>query len=321
MVSGGFDAEGKKMNFKPINRSKIFFALALMLTVSLIACSQLPQVNAQTSDTISINSGATHTNSTSVTLTISAINATEMCFSNDNATWSNWESYGTSKSWTITDVEGTQTVYAQFRDSTNQTSFASSEIILDVTPPTVDPYWELYSTNTVFFDARYSTDNYGIRNATWDLGDGNITRNYSYFTHTYASPGNYAVNLTLTDYADNSASMILNVTVPDLSTIATPTPAPTVTAQPTANPTQQPTNQPTATTAPSDLDPLTMVVLIGAIGIIAVVILAIVLVLRKKPKAKPSKPSEQSPPPKQAPPPQQPQPSTPSGPAESNFTI
>jgi hypothetical protein len=39
-----------------------------------------------------------------------------------------------------------------------------------------------------------------------------------------------------------------------------------------------------------------MVVLIGAIGIVAVVILAIILVLRKKPKAEPSKPSDQSPP-------------------------
>jgi PKD repeat protein len=320
LQSGGFDAEGLQMNFKPINHPKTFFALALILTISLMACTQLSQVNAQTSDTISINSGATYTNTTAVTLTLSATNATEMCFSSDNATWSNWETYGTVKNWTIADVEGTQTVYTQFQDSANQTSFASAEIILDVTPPTVDPYWELYSTNTVFFDARYSTDNFGIQNATWDLGDGNVTSNYSYFTHTYASPGSYVVNLTLTDYAGNSASVVLNVTVPDLSNTATPTPAPTVTVQPTVNPTQQPTDQPSATAAPFELDSLTMIVLLGAIGIIAVVIFAIILVLRKKPKAQPPKPAEQSPPPTQ-PPKQQPQPSTPSGPAESNFTI
>jgi len=318
LQSGGFDAEGLKMKIKPINQPKNVFALALILTISLIVVIQLPQVNAQTSGTISINNGATYTNSAAVTLTLSATNATEMCFSNDNATWSNWEAYDTLKNWTITNVEGTQTIYAQFRDSTNQTAYASAEIILDVTPPTVDPYWELYSTNTIFFDARYSTDNFGIRNATWDLGDGNVTNNYSYFTHTYTSPGNYAVNLTLTDYANNSASVVINVIVPDLSTIATPTPAPTVTAQPTITPTEQPTNQPTAA-APFDLDPLTMVVLIGAIGIVAVVILAIILVLRKKPKAEPSKPSDQSPPTQT--PPQEPQPSTPSGSAESNFTI
>lgn len=291
--------------------------------MSLMACTQLPQVNAQTSGTISINSGATYTNTTSVTLTLLATNATEMCFSNDNAMWSDWETYDTLKNWTITNVEGPQTVYTQFRDSNNETACASTSIILDTTAPVVEPYWTPYSSDykTVYFDATYSTDNYGIQNATWVLGDGNVTYNYSYFTHTYASTGNYIVTLTLTDYAGNSAIVNLNVTVPDVSTIATPTPSPTATFQPTVNPTQQPTNQPSTTTAPSDLDPLTLVVLLGAIGIIAVVILAIVLVLRKKPKAQSSKPAEQSPPPAQAPPPQQPQPSTPSGSAESNFTI
>jgi hypothetical protein len=322
LPSGGVVAEGSKMNFKPKTYNKTFFALALMLTISLMACTQFTIVNAQTTSTITINNGATYTNSTEATLTISATNATEMCFSNDNATWSSWENYTTTKNWTIPSTEGTENVYAQFRDSANQTAYASTSIILDVTPPVIEAYWSLYSTDykTVYFDAYYSTDNYGIKNASWSFGDGNFTYStYAQFTHTYSTVGNYNVTLTLIDVAGNSASKSLNVTVPDASTIATPTPAPTVSSQPTFNPTEQPTAQPTSTAAPSELlDPLTMVVLVGAIGIIAVVILAIILVLRRKPKQ--AKPQQQQSAPSQAPPPQH-KPSEPSGPSESNFTI
>jgi hypothetical protein len=320
LSSGGVVAEGFKMNQKPNRYSKTFFALALMLTISLMACTQLTAVNAQTSGTITINNGATYTNSTAVTLQLSATNATDMCFSNDNSAWSSWENYTTAKNWTIPSVEGTETVYVQFRDSGNQTASANASIILDVTPPVLDPYWSPYSTDykTVYFDAAYSTDNYGIQNSTWNLGDGNITYNYAYFTHTYTSIGSYLVTVTLTDYAGNSASTSLNVTVPDVNTLSTATPTPAVTNPPTNNPTDQPTAPPSATTAPTELDPLTTVVLVGAIGIIVVVVLAIILVMRRKPK--PAKPQQQQSTPAQAPPPQQ-QPSTPSGPSESNFTI
>lgn len=321
MPSGGVVAEGLKMNFKPNTHNKTFFALALMLTISLMACTQLTAVNAQTSGTVTINNGAEYTNSTAVTLTLSATNASQMSFSNDGATWSSWEDYATAKNWTIPDVEGAETVYVQFRDSGNQTASASASIILDVTPPVLDPLWYPYSADykTVYFDASASTDNNGIANATWILGDGNITYNYAYFTHTYAAIGSYNVTLILTDVAGNSASASMNVTVPDASTIATATPAPTVTNEPTFNPTDQPTAPPSATTSPSLLDPLTMVVLVGAIGIIVVVVFAIIMVLRRKPK--PSKPQEQQQQaPAQSPPPQQ-QPSTPSGPSESNFNI
>lgn len=205
-----------------------------LLFIALIICSSvftlnLMAVNAQTSSTVTINNGALYTNSTAVKLKLSATNSAQMCFSNDNSAWSSWETYATTKNWTITNVEGTKTVYVQFRDSGNLTSTANAKIILDVTPPVLDPYWTPYSADykTVYFDASYSTDNYGIANATWNLGDGNITYNYAYFTHTYASIGNYLVTLTLIDNAGNSASATMNVTVPDASTIATPTPTPT----------------------------------------------------------------------------------------------
>jgi hypothetical protein len=323
LPSGGVVAEGFKMNIKPNRQSKTFLALVLMLTISLIAGTQLTAVNAQTSGTVTINNGATYTNSTAVTLTLSA-NATDMCFSNDNSSWSSWENYTATKNWTIPNTEGAETVYVQFRDSSNQTATASANIKLDVTPPVPELIWEPYSTDykTIRFSAYdYTTDSNGVQNATVNFGDGNATAiTNSVFIHTYAAIGNYNVTLVMTDFAGNSASGSLTVTVPDVSTIATTTPAPTVTSQPTFNPTEQPTEQPTATAAPTTLDPLTMIVLVGAIGIIVVVIFAIILVLRRKPK--PPKTQEQQSKPTQSPPPQQkPQPSTPAGPSESNFTI
>lgn len=72
--------------------------------------------------TVSINSGVASTNTTNVTLTSSASdtggsNLSQMRFSNDGTTWSDWETYNASKSWTLTSGDGTKNVYAQYRDN------------------------------------------------------------------------------------------------------------------------------------------------------------------------------------------------------------
>jgi hypothetical protein len=72
------------------------------------------------SGSISINSGDDTTNSVNVTLTLSATDdsgVSQMQFSNDNSTWSDAESYSTSKDWTLTDGDGTKTVYVKFSDT------------------------------------------------------------------------------------------------------------------------------------------------------------------------------------------------------------
>ena len=53
------------------------------------------------------------TNSLDVTLNLSGQNVTEMRFSNDNSTWSEWETYASTKAWTLTAGDGNKTVYAQ----------------------------------------------------------------------------------------------------------------------------------------------------------------------------------------------------------------
>jgi len=92
--------------------------------------------------TITINGGAESTNSTAVTLKLSAVKSTsgivQMQFSNDNSSWSAPETYSTSKSWALGSGEGIHTVYVKFRDGAGNWSSAYSDlIILDTLPPKV----------------------------------------------------------------------------------------------------------------------------------------------------------------------------------------
>lgn len=88
--------------------------------------------------TISINSGAATTNSTTVTLTLSCTDASgcsEMQFSNDNTAWSTAEAYATSKTWTLLSGDGTKTVYVKFKDAAGNWSTAFNDTITLDAPP------------------------------------------------------------------------------------------------------------------------------------------------------------------------------------------
>ncbi|OGP87946.1 MAG: hypothetical protein A2156_01575 [Deltaproteobacteria bacterium RBG_16_48_10] len=83
---------------------------------------------------IVINGGATNTTIPNVTLTLSAPDmeseVSQMRFTNDGITWTDWESYATSKSWTLKAGSGTKTVYVQFQDSAGNLSGIFSDTIL-----------------------------------------------------------------------------------------------------------------------------------------------------------------------------------------------
>jgi dipeptidyl aminopeptidase/acylaminoacyl peptidase len=88
------------------------------------------------SGTVLINDGRTSTASRTVTLKLSATDPTpasgvaSMRFRNENTTtWSAWQSYATSKSWTLASGAGTKTVYAQYRDRAKNISDATSDAI------------------------------------------------------------------------------------------------------------------------------------------------------------------------------------------------
>lgn len=96
-----------------------------------------------TNTSVLINGGAVATNSTSVTLTLSATDPSgvaQMRFSNDNgATWSSPETYSTSRpSWTLPSGDGLKTVQAKFSDTLgNWSDPVSDSIILDTATPSV----------------------------------------------------------------------------------------------------------------------------------------------------------------------------------------
>jgi hypothetical protein len=260
-----------------------------MLIATLSVSVFSAQVTAQTTTSVTINNGATYTNSTSITLTLSSTNATQMRFSTDNSSWSEWETYGTSKNYTLAEDNVSYTVYVEFQNSDNQTSTANSSIILDTTPPEVYPYAAWYSTDyrTVYFDASYCTDNFGIANYTWNFGDGNTTTGVIVI-HTYEEMGNYTVTLSVQDLAGNIATNSFNAKIPDLTTVATATPTPTYTAPPTTTPTAQPTASPTSTATDNSI---WIVVILGAVvAAIAVVGVVIILTLKKSSKPVPSAP-------------------------------
>jgi len=85
------------------------------------------------SGSVLINNGDATTTSTSVTLTLSAIDAEstvdQMRFSNDGTAWSTPEPFAIEKSWTLSDGDGEKTVYVRFRDSAGHWSAFFSDII------------------------------------------------------------------------------------------------------------------------------------------------------------------------------------------------
>ncbi len=82
---------------------------------------------------VEIDEGAATTDDPIVDLTLSAQDPEsgpdEMRFSNDGLSWSNWESYSTWKSWTLTAGDGTKTVYVQFKNRAGLDSSIISETI------------------------------------------------------------------------------------------------------------------------------------------------------------------------------------------------
>jgi hypothetical protein len=89
---------------------------------------------------VSINAGATYTNSTTVTLSLAKSgggpNPATMKLSNDNSTWLGPFAFATSYTWTVPSGDGTKTVYARFYNGAGlYGAIASDTIILDTIAP------------------------------------------------------------------------------------------------------------------------------------------------------------------------------------------
>lgn len=138
---------------------------------------------------ISINSDETSTNDQNVQLDLTAndfvspTSAIDMRFSNDGTSWTPWEIYSTSKTWSLSSGDGDKTVYVQFRDEYDNSSQYSSSILLDKTPPAgtvslVSKYIKttsatlnfsnIYDNLTTVTSFRYSQDFAAISLSAWE---------------------------------------------------------------------------------------------------------------------------------------------------------
>ncbi len=92
------------------------------------------------SGSILVNDGAIDTTSTDVILNLSASDGvsgvSQMSFSNDGSSWSNWEDYSTSKLWALTSGDGLKTVHVRYKDNAGNISLVCTDTItLDTTVP------------------------------------------------------------------------------------------------------------------------------------------------------------------------------------------
>jgi hypothetical protein len=230
---------------------------------------------------ILINDGATYANTTAVNVTLITTDTNSidyMRFSNDNSAWSNWQPFANATTWTLSSSDETKTVYAQYNDTSGNSTTASALIILDTTAPTVIADGFRTGDYTVNFTAADSYDANGIQSYLWDFGDGEQSSDEN-VTHTYLDYGNYTVAIIITDNAGNVGGTWFYVYLNEKTT-ATATPVPTPIA--TSTPTQGPTTQPT-TTPPSTGGGTGITLLIAAVAVVVVVVGSVIIIfLRKK---------------------------------------
>jgi chitodextrinase len=175
---------------------------------------------AQPTGTVTIAGGRNLTNSTSVMLIPSAHDNTsgvaQMRFSNDSVTWSDWEAYATSKTWSLLPGDGVKFVNVQYRDNAGLTSSCNDSIILDTTKPVanVGAYQPVYAGRLVNFDASASTDENGLSTYTWTFIDVTTkTLTGEKPNYNFTNPGVYTITLEIVDFAGNSAINATTVTI------------------------------------------------------------------------------------------------------------
>lgn len=189
------------------------FSLVLALGVSApltiaegVSTELLPDTTAPTG-TITLNGGASYTNTRSVTLTISADDlsgVSEMNIANHTA-YHGWEPYVTSKAWTLSPGEGLKYIRVKFRDAAgNETA---TGIPSSITVDTIAPVISL--TGAVEESIIYG-DAYIESGATTD--DGSVVQ----VSNTVGTDvGDYTIDYDAVDAAGNPAvqvSRIVHVT-------------------------------------------------------------------------------------------------------------
>lgn len=169
---------------------------------------------------IIISDGSTYTSTRNVTLKLSATGENlRMKVSEDSSfTGISWETFATTKSFTLTTGEGSKAIYARFKNDFEMESKAiNGSVILDTTPPiaafSVSPNAGITNETTFNFDATASSDNIasvGDIQIRWDWdNDGNYDTEWTATkTATYkylVGGGEKTIKLAAKDGAGNTS--------------------------------------------------------------------------------------------------------------------
>ncbi len=216
-----------------------------------------------------INSGATYTGTTTVTLNLSATDDVMVSgyYVSQNSTtpsssaggWvavSATTTYTGNISYTLSSGDGNKTVYVWYKDFAGNVSGASSgSITLDTTAPTVtitSPTSDAtYSTSSssISLGGSASDATSGVKTVTWSNnkgGSGTASGTASWTISTISlSAGDNVITVTATDNAGNATTDAITVTY------AIPTPTPQASPSPALQPTPTPTPSTSDTAAPS----------------------------------------------------------------------
>jgi len=201
---------------------------------------------------VSINSGALYTNSTAVTLNLSAtddvmvsgyyISTSSTTPASSASGWTSvtaTTSYSGNVSYTLSGGDGSKTIYVWYKDASgNVSSAANASITLDTTSPTVtitsptsdDTYTT--TSNTINLGGSASDGTSGIKTVTWSNskgGNGTASGTTSWtISNISLSSNDNVITVTATDNAGNSTTDTITVkyTVSGVTPTPTPSPAP-----------------------------------------------------------------------------------------------
>jgi len=184
---------------------------------------------------LSVDGGAAYATSTAVTLNLSASDASpgsgvaQMRLRNFGSSWSSWESYSTTKSWTLPSSNGTKTVYVQYKDGAgNLSSTYSDTIVLDTAAPSnPSSLWSSSHSTAVWSndptvvvnwsgasDSTSGVDGYGLlwSESPTDVPSQNVDTTSTSSTSSALSDGNsWYFHLITGDNAGNWTSSALHL--------------------------------------------------------------------------------------------------------------
>ena len=133
---------------------------------------------------IKINGDVVYTNSNTVNLTLSAkiviSNVTKMEFSNDNVTWTEWETYADAKVWNLSDGEGLKTVYVKFNGTYVSPAYFDTITLVTTPPNTTASLFGTMGENSWYISdvqVEFKVNSTALLNETWyRLDNGSWTK-------------------------------------------------------------------------------------------------------------------------------------------------